>query len=671
MPHSVSNSAPTFGEIVARRFSRRDFLDSLMKSSAAGAVLATGTIGLSGCSDGKEAGGAPSLTFKELPHLYDATHHVAEGYSADVLMRWGDQITGDRQLVFDPQKLSAAAQAQQFGYNNDFMAFMPYPLGSNSSDHGLLVVNHEFPTASMMFSGIGAMEGSSKKVTRTQVDVEMEAVGLSVVEIKLLDGKWVLLSDSSFSRRITATTEIDITGPAAGHERLRTNADPTGRTVLGTMGNCAGGVTPWGTILTAEENFQGYFWGNRAQAAEIAPGEMRNYEVYGVGYDSPKDANGVYPAPTSAPWFGWGYHHERFDISKEPKEPNRFGYLVEVDPYSPQATPKKRTALGRFKHEGATVVAKAGKPVVVYSGDDERFQYIYRFVSRNAYSRDKNKNLDILEDGDLYAAKFFADGTGKWVKLKLGEGGVEPGAVGLASDAEVAIEPRVVASALGATPMDRPEDLAVDPNTDKLYVSLTNNSRLTAELANAANPRAQNLWGHILEIVPPGDEGRRDHVSDVFEWNIFLLAGDPEHPQAAARGAYHPDVSVNGWFQNPDNLEFDPQGRLWIASDGFPSHLGHDGKPSPVHDGLWATETTGPNRALTKHFFGCPRGAELCGPAFTPDGKSLFVAVQHPGMEPGSSFEKPATRWPDFKAGMPPRPSVVAITKDDGGEIGS
>ncbi len=669
MSGNESFSVPTFQEIVTRRYSRRGVLDRMMKTSAVGAIAATGSLGLAGCSDGREAKEGTSLSFQEIPHLYDATHHVADGYSARVLLKWGDPIIGQQGIAFDPQDQSAAAQERQFGYNNDFLAYMPFPLGTKSSDHGLLVANHEFPTAHLMFPGIEARADSSKVVTRNQVNVEMAALGLSVVEIKLLDGQWTAVSTSSLNRRITANTEIEITGPLAGHSRLKTNADATGTRVLGTMGNCAGGVTPWGTILTAEENFQGYFWGNRVAAGELAPEEVRNYEVYGVGYSAEKDASGKYPPASGAPWFGWGFHHDRFNIEKEPREPNRFGYLVEFDPYSPKSQPKKRTALGRFKHEGATVVTKRRSPVVVYSGDDERFQHIYRFVSRDAYQR--NKSADILDDGDLYAAKFFADGTGKWIKLHLGKGGADGAALGLASETEVYLEPRVVAKSLGATPMDRPEDMGVDPNTDRLYVTLTNNSKLTAELANPANPREKNLWGHILEISPPGEDGKRDHTSDEFEWEIFLLAGDPGHPQASARGSYHPGVTDSGWFQNPDNLEFDPKGRLWIASDGFPSHKSPDGTPAPVHDGLWATETTGPNRALPKHFYGCPRGAEMCGPTFTPDGKSLFVAVQHPGMEPGATFDKPATRWPDFKAGMPPRPSVVAITKDDGGEIGS
>ena len=669
--HSLSEP---FERILQVRYSRRESLERLFAATASTAVL-VGAGGLvASCSDGgDQAAAVPGLTFQDIPHTYDATHHVPAGYSADILVRWGDQIVPGGSAPFRPGTLSAAAQAKQFGYNNDFIAYQPLPAGSDNSENGLLVVNHEYPDASMMFPGYADGKAAAS-ISYPEVQVEMQAVGVSIVEVKRVNGDWVVQADSPFNRRITAETEIEITGPAAGHQRLKTPLDPTGRRARGTLFNCSGGVTPWGTVLTAEENFNLFFWGNRAEAVRLAPAEADNLDEYGIGVSAPLDQSvDKLPLPKGL-WgnIGWYRHDPRFDIGQNPTEPNRFGWIVEVDPYSPKLVPKKRTALGRFKHESAGVFAKHKKPVVVYSGDDERYQFVYKFVSKTDYREGKTQsNMNLLEDGDLYAAQFYADGTGRWIKLALDDKGDIAKATGISDPAEVLIETRKVARVLGATPMDRPEDIEVDPRTQRIYLTLTENKKLKPDEANAANPRARNFWGHIVEIVPPGDDGDRDHWSDAFEWNILLLAGDPHNPDPSARGVYHRKLSESGWFQNPDNLAFDPLGRMWIASDGFPSRMLDDNTPAPVHDGLWACETTGANRALTKHFFGCPRGAEMCGPCFTPDGKTLFVAVQHPGQEDGASYAAPATRWPDFDAKTPPRPSVVAVTKKDGGIIGS
>lgn len=666
-------SAP-FEQILHARYSRRDTLERLFTVSASAAVIAGGAGMVASCSDGDDkVADAPRLTFREIPHTYDATHHVPEGYSADILVRWGDQIVPGGSAPFRPQALSAEAQAKQFGYNNDFIAFQPLPAGSDNSENGLLVVNHEFPDASMMFPG-HADGKAAQSISYGEVQVEMQAVGVSIIEVRRVHGDWVVQTDSRLNRRITAETEIDITGPAAGHKRMKTPLDPTGRRCRGTLFNCSGGVTPWGTILTAEENFNLFFWGNRSEAERLAPEEASNLDEYGIGVQAPLDQSvSDIPLPGGL-WgnIGWYRHDPRFDIGQNPTEPNRFGWIVEVDPYSPKLAPKKRTAMGRFKHESAGVFAKHKKQVVVYSGDDERYQFVYKFISKGNYREGKTQsNMNLLEDGDLYAAQFYADGTGQWIKLALDDDGDVAKETGVNDPAEVLIETRKVARALGATPMDRPEDIEVDSRTERVYLTLTENKKLKPEEANAVNPRALNYWGHIVEIVPLGKDGDRDHWGDVFEWNILLLAGDPRHPDPSARGVYHPQLSESGWFQNPDNLAFDPLGRMWIASDGFPSRKLDEDTPAPVHDGLWACETTGPNRALTKHFFGCPRGAEMCGPCFTPDGKTLFVAVQHPGRETGASYDAPATRWPDFDAKTPPRPSIVAVTKNDGGVIGS
>lgn len=605
----------------------------------------------------------PGLNFEEIAHSYDDTHHVARGYNADVLIRWGDPVTKDAPR-FDPNQQSAQSQAEQFGYNNDFIGFVPLPLGSDSSDHGLLCVNHEYTSTSLMLPGFKDDWQAFQFVNKEEIATEMAAHGHSVVEIRKISGQWQVVAGSAYNRRITLTTPMEITGPAAGHRRLQTQADPTGRRVLGTLYNCAGGITPWGTVLMAEEGISDYFGGDLAALEAEAARELLNYQSHAAKYNN-------FSKEDSLP-YSWHRHIDRFDINKEPFEINRFGWMVEFDPYNPSSTPMKRTALGRFAHEGATIVSAAGKPVIAYMGDDNEFECIYKFVSKKPYlPADRNHNLTLLEEGDLFVAKIDADGGGQWLKLTFENQFENTPASHLTSQVDVLIEVRNAARALGATPMDRPEDIETNPVTGRTYVMLTNNSDREESQTDPANPRAFNAWGQILEIIPPGVDGERDHWADEFTWDMFLLAGNPSHPDPQKRGRYNPDITKHGWFCCPDNLCFDPSGRMWIATDGGSSNKLPDGTPDPIHDGLWACETTGDDRALTKHFFGCPRGAEAAGPCFTPDGETLFVAVQHPGAGNDSNYATPSTRWPDFSADMPPRPSVMVITKKENGKIGS
>ena len=649
------NDESTFDQVLQQRLSRRTALKGLLGASAAAASHGS-LLALSGCSRSTPNPAIPPLNFTELGHGYDANHHVAPGYRADILLRWGDPVLPDAPDNFAGGVRDAASQLGQFGYNNDFIGFLPLPYGSNNSDHGLLCVNHEYCNPLLMFPNIKS-RGLPKQVTPEQTEIEMAAHGHSVVEIKKTNGQWQTVDNSQYNRRITAHTPMELTGPAAGHRRLQTSADPSGRTAFGTLSNCAGGVTPWGTVLIAEENFQEYFYGDPIVASKKAPEERQNYTEFKAGISA---------------WYRWADHHPRFHLEQEPREINRFGWMVELDPYDPTSTPKKRTALGRFCHEGATIVAEHGKSVVAYSGDDGKHQFVYKFVSKGLYDKDNRRaNMDLLAEGELFAAKFHPNGVGEWRKVELQpEGKTNPEVTGLTDPEEALIDARLVARLLGATPMDRPEDIETNPVTGRTYVMLTNNSKRTPEQTDPTNPRANNKWGQILEILPPGIDGKRDHWQPHFEWDMFLLAGDPNHPDGAKRGRYHKLISRDGWFANPDNVAFAPAGRMWITTDGFPRNKSPEGLKAPVHDGIWACETTGDNRALTQHFFGCPIGAEMCGPCFTPDGKTLFAAVQHPGDAPGSSYQNPATRWPDFDPNNPPRPSVVVITKKDGGEIG-
>ena len=582
-----------------------------------------------------------SLTFTQPAHAIADGHAVAPGHAARVLIRWGDGVLPGAP-AFDPRNQTAEAQERQFGYNNDFIAYLPLPAGSARSDHGLLVVNHEYTNTELMWPGIGPRDRD--KVSAEQAAVEMAAHGLSVIEVRKDGNAWQVVGGSRYARRISlSATEMAIAGPAAGHARMKTSADPAGTRVVGTLNNCAGGKTPWGTILTGEENVHQYFAGK----AEGGP-EAANHARMGI---------------KGKPRYGWGNHDPRFDVVREPNEPNRFGWLVEVDPYDPASVPVKRTALGRFKHEGAGVALAPDGRAVVYSGDDQAFEYLYRFVSAGrAVPGDRRANRDLLDSGTLSVARFAADGTGRWLPLVHGTGPLTT-ENGFHGPADVMIETRRAADLLGATPMDRPEDVDVRPGDGRVYVMLTNNVKRTPEQADAANPRAKNAFGHVIEITPAKTAaGAADHAADTFTWTVLLMAGDPAQPDHGAR--YHPATAAHGaWLAAPDNGAFDAKGRLWIATD-----QGSAQKRNGIPDGLYGCDVDGPGRALPRLFFAAPRGAELCGPEFTPDGKTLFVAVQHPAE--GSAFDAPATRWPDFDAALPPRPSVVAITRDDGGEIG-
>ncbi|MGV9284801.1 PhoX family protein [Streptomyces sp. NPDC003730] len=660
--HEVPNTSGNeyVGDVIAGALSRR----SVMRAAAVVTVAAAGAgaVGVAGApsaqaapaagkghGNGKPSGGqgARGLRFTPVAPNTDDTVTVPQGYRQDVVIRWGEPILRGAP-AFDPEKQSARAQAGQFGYNNDFLALLPL---RGEPGRQLLVANHEYTDEVLMFRGY-----DPANPTREQVEIAWAAHGLSVVAVEEERGSGRLtpVTRHRLNRRVTATTEFRLTGPAAGSDLVKTSADRTGRKVLGTLNNCSGGTTPWGTTLHGEENFNQYF------ANASSPTDKR----YGIG--------------TGATERKWERFDKRFDVAREPNEVHRFGYVVELDPYDPDSTPRKHTLLGRFKHEAATVrLTHDGRPVV-YTGDDERFDYFYKFVGskrmRHGNSRwAREHNLSLLDEGTLYVARLDGDspaievdgtgtlprdgefdGGGTWIPLVTA---TERGAVshveGMSAE-EVCVFTRLAGDKVGATKMDRPEDIEPSPTTGKVYVALTNNTnRGKAGYAgpDEANPRNANKHGHVLELTE--HRGRADATR--FGWSLFLVAGDPEDPATYFAGFPKDRVSP---ISCPDNVAFDDHGNLWISTDG--NALG-------THDGLFGVATKGDRRGELKQFLTVPTGAETCGPLVQD--RRVLVAVQHPGEVDGASVERPASNWPDGP-GKIVRPAVVAVWRADGRDIG-
>ena len=620
---------PQFHDVVA---ARRQFLKGGMAVMTAGAAAPL----LSACaSAGMSSGRGGALNFASVPFSITDAVMVPQGYQVDLLWAWGDPIQGVQGPAFKPDASnSAAEQAQQAGMHHDGMHFFPL---EGRSDRGLLVLNHEYTDDGLLHND-GMRTWSADKVAKSQA-----AHGVSVIEIALQNGSWQVVP-SRLARRVTAATPIRLSGPAAGHALVKTAADPAGQQVLGTLNNCAHGYTPWGTYLTCEENFNGYFSAKK-------PG--RDHGRYGVGAGS---------------GYRWHEHDQRFDADVNPNEPNRFGYVVEIDPLNPQSTPVKRTALGRFKHEGATVtLAKDGR-VVVYSGDDERNEYIYKFVSAGKFNaNDRAANMNLLDSGTLYVAAFYPNGKGEWVALKHGENGLTE-QNGFPDQGSICVRTRQAADRVGATMMDRPEWIAVHPQTRQVYCTLTNNSqRGSAVATDDANPRRDNLFGHIIRWNEEGG----DSAALKFGWDIFAMAGNPAAPKPEHKGNVVGDA-----YGSPDGLEFDQFGTLWIQTDISTSILNQKEYAGMGHNMMLAANIQSKE---TRRFLTGPAGCEITGVTWTPDGKSMFVNIQHPGESPSERTdpgkETALSHWPhnQFKttpAGRP-RSGTIVIRKRDGGVINS
>lgn len=597
-----------FERLIEKKLSRRGILTSGIAFGASAFVLGASALAPS------RALAASRLGFEAVPANTLDTVTVPKGYRWHVVASWGDPLWSSAAPFDQATRGTGESQELAFGDNNDGMALFVI------DGRHVLAVNCEYTNADVMF---GARQSKSPE-TPDDVRKSKAAHGVTICEIAQTDGRWSLVKDSPFNRRITADTPMQITGPARGHDLMKTAADPSGTESLGTWNNCGNGRTPWGTFLTCEENFNGYF--SSSDDAYVASAEQTRY---GVGNEDWGDS--------------WASADERFDISKHPNEAHRAGYVVEIDPADPTATPKKLTALGRFKHENAELVVAGNGQIVVYLGDDERGEFIYRFVSDGKFAIGGD-NSDLLDSGKLYVAKFHDDNRGEWIELT-------PGSTGMDSQAEICVLTRQAASAVGATTMDRPEWVAANPNTPEVYCALTNNKNRgvkpnaggDATPVGGPNPREANVYGQIVRWTPDNAE----HTAPGFSWDLFVLAGNPTvHSDANAGSA---NITSDNLFNSPDGIAFDEAGMLWILTDGDYSNeddfAGMGNNQMLVGD----TET-----GEIRRFMVGPKDCEVTGITWSPDRTTLFVGIQHPGRH-----------FPNG-GGSVPRSSVIAITSDDG-----
>ncbi len=640
---------PRFSEIIQDALDRRSFVHVVL-ATACGAVLLpqTGTaFATTGSRDPLHPADGHERTqlfhFHGVPASQRDAVVVPEGYVAEVLYRWGDPINGIEPRFLSDASNSAADQERQAGMGHDGIEFFAIP-GHDPNERGVMCVNHEYTDQILLFAdGLEPMPPA--KMPLEKVRKSQASHGISIVEIaRQPDGSWKVL-DSKFARRLTANTPIRISGPAC---------ELIGTEVRGTMNNCAAGRTPWGTYLTCEENFQGVFGTDQPG---FEPNErQRRYGLTAAGYAYKIDGQNV-----SA--YRWWQQDRRFDLSVPNNDADRFGYVVEVDPLDPQAMPVKRTALGRFRHENAEVTLARDGRVVVYMGDDQPDEFIYKFVSRMPYDPNNKESFGVqatgglLDDGTLYAARFDNDGVGHWVELSP-----QNPALATWTAAEIAVYSRDAATLAGATPMDRPEWIAVDPKTGEVFASLTNNKGRKVADPASANPRANNFYGHIVRWF----EDDRDAAALSFSWKVFVLGGNPALADDDKRGN-----SAGDAFACPDGLKFDSSGILWIQTDISSSLLNQPGFEELGNNMMLAAD---PQTGEIRRFLTGPLGCEITGNTMTPDRTTMFINIQHPG-EPADEVSDSLnptkySQWPDGPDGGRPRAATIVVRRLDGKPIG-
>ncbi|EAH6694871.1 PhoX family protein [Campylobacter coli] len=544
---------------------------------------------------------------------------VPQGYEAKVLISWGDPLFSkakpyDESKIIDMNAVKNAHLV--FGDNDDGMSFFPL-----SKNRGILAVNNEYINPEIMFNHHG------KNLSKEDVLYEQASVGVSILEIEKKGDDWTVVLDSKYNRRIDANTKMQVSG-AAKKEVLKNE-----KFVHGTFANCANGQTPWGTYITCEENFENFF-GSSDENLEFNDAFKR----YGFNKTS---------------LYGWEKFDERFDLAKNMDEANRFGWIVEINPFDAKSTPVKRTSLGRFKHENAEIIVEKDGSVIVYMGDDEMNEFIYKFVSKHKYKKGTDTSK-ILDEGTLYVGQFNGNvgdfrGSGKWIALEYGKNGLDE-SKGFKSQADILINTRLAASVVGATPMDRCEWIAShkESGSREVFATLTNNKNRTQ--ANAANPRTKNLYGQILKWIP-----KNSHKDDEFTWEIFTLVGNPDNQKGLNKGSNN--ITSENKFNSPDGLKFDRDGRLWIQTDGSYSNKGEY-----AGMGNNCMLAANPKTGEIKRFLTGPIACEITGIAFDEDYTTMFVGIQHPGE---------GLKGSTFPYGKTPRSSIVMIRKLDGGVIGA
>ena len=719
----------SFANVLSMRMSRR----SLLKGAAgfAGSAIFSGS--LLGCGNNDSGNDDLSLGFTAVPKGLADALVVPAGYTASVLYRLGDPLNAATPDSANIAGDTGSSYSTRAGDHHDGMHF--FGIGAsgaydpNASERGLLVMNHENITQLLLHPN-GPTVVNGVRTVADEVLKEMNCHGVSVVEVSRTGNAWSYSRTSPYNRRITPFTEIAMSGPAAGSRYLRTKFSPDGTRTRGTINNCANGYTPWGTYLTCEENWSFYFRraaGDNANrtAAEvtalnrygITQGSAGNYAWTSVTVSDPNDT-------TFSRWDATKLGASADGTDDFRNVPNTFGWNVEIDPFNGAVSPKKRTAMGRFFHEGAWVgPVVAGRPIVFYSGCDARNEYVYKYVSTAVWDpADATRGLaagdKYLDAGKLYVAKFNADGTGAWLELALGVNGISAtSAVYPFSDAaDVLVHSRLAADVAGATKMDRPEWGGVNPKNGEVYFTMTNNSQrgTVAAPLDAANPRywtdtrgattqRGNSNGHIVRFLPSNG----DHASTAFTWDIYLFAAQANADTAAADADYQANVNLSGLTANndlssPDGLWFSRAvpGLLWIQTDdgaytdvtncmllaAIPGQVG-DGanvtianKAVPQGAGGAAVDvnmTTKMGRKVTeatlRRFLVGPRGCEVTGLAESADGKALFVNIQHPGENTTAAQVAAGTfesTWPTGTATSRPRSATVVITRNDGGRIG-
>lgn len=725
---SNPSTHPGFDSVLKARLSRR----SLLRGSVGGAATALlSSLSLAGCGGGDDdPAPAPApeklLGFGAVGKSLADTVVVPAGYTASVLYALGDPLTATT-----PAYLNDGTDGdfeQRAGDHHDGMEWFGLGAAGTPStaanDRGLLAVNHEATTNEALSSFFVHPGGGTETLPRpaAEVDKEVALHGISVVEVRRNGSAWSTVKDSPFNHRLTALSEIEIAGPARGNALLVTKYSPEGTRTRGTLNNCGTGKTPWGTFLTGEENWFGYF--TRSGTDDAARGDRSVTALRRYGRTQ-----------GAASRHGWetggaADRYARWNISKlgasadgsddYRNEMNGMGYIVEADPYDKTRPAKKRTGLGRFAHESAAFRPPvAGQPLAVYMGDDARNEYIYKFVSTAAWDAADANAADRIAAGDkyldagrLYVATFAADGSGQWIEIAITHPAIAGNpAYAFADQGDVLIHARLAADAVGATRMDRPEWCSVNPANGEVYFSLTNNSNRrvdptgSSQLApDAANPRVYtdtkagqaqngNPNGHILRIR----EGASGSTATSFTWDVYLFGAEA----GAAPGTVNlSSLTDDQDFSSPDGLVFSPStGICWFQTDdgaytdvtncmmlaGLPGQVGDGGSVTlsyPLAAGGTLTVNTPVGKAATadtlKRFLVGPVGCEITGLAETPDGRTMFVNIQHPGENTARADladpSKYTSQWPSnagYGAGTRPRSATIVITKNDGGRIGS